>query len=338
MTNIHRRNEKQAPSAQIFYAEDGVTVPFWDHPNFSDRIVAPDDYQPITRVEQGIEYFNRGIISEDGMRVLKVVADALCANENQLRRYMKKYSEKFGTSHTSKLLRGLAKYGLVERHVCRLSFIEDEGEQEKRPAPFTLGIGGVKLLNHYYTDMPFVSPETWRESPVAVQRYVSMNEVRCLGAYTGKLRNWVWHPRIGGNAIYRKPLAVAVWNYPGNAQQQQKDIQMIFERAQSAQRYMEHIRTRLRTYRELYEKDGFIWIDGLKKNAAQVVVLSVGTVQMAKRLHMQLKLTSFPFPIWFVIDEWMETDDKLASAFAQPLKEEGQLKRIHVPLLLPNQS
>ncbi|RKJ74849.1 hypothetical protein D7X33_19145 [Butyricicoccus sp. 1XD8-22] len=337
MTNQQEKSRNQSPAVQMFYAEDGVTVPFWDHPNFTDRIAPPDDYQPITRVEQAIEYHNRGIISEDALVVLKVVGDALCANENQLRRYMKKYNVNFGTTHTSKILRKLMKYGLVERHVCRLSFIENEGEQEKRPAPFTLGIGGVKFLNHYYTDMPFVSPETWRESAVAVQRYVSMNEIRCLGAYTGKLRNWIWHPRIGGNAIYRKPLAVAVWNYPSDNNVQQKDIQMIFERAQSAQRFMEHLRTRLRIYRELYERDQCIWIDGLPKNTAQVVVLSVGTVQMAKRIHTQLKLTSFPFPIWFVIDEWMETNEQLANAFAQPLKEEGQLKRIHVPLLLPTQ-
>lgn len=335
MTNTPDTQKKKQTAPQIFFAEDGVSVPFWDHPNFLDRIVAPDDYQPITRVEQAIEYYNRGIISDDALLVLKVVGDALCANENQLRRYMKKYNEQFGTSHTSRLLRKLAKYGLVERHVCRLSFLEDEGEQQKRPAPFTLGIGGVKFLNHYYTDMPFVRPETWRESTSAVQRYVAMNEVRCLGAYTGKLRNWIWHPRIGGNAVYQKPLAVAIWNH--RDQSLQKDIQMIFERAQSSQRYVDHIRKRLRLYRELFEKDQCIWIDGQPKDAMQVVVLSVGTVSMAKRLHTQLKLTSYPFAIWFVVDEWMESDQQLANAFAQPLSEEGQLKRIHLPLLLPSE-
>lgn len=323
--------KRKSIEAEIFYAEDGTTVPFWDHPNFYDRIVAPDDYQPITRVEQAIEYYNRRIISDDALLVLKVVGDALCANEDQIRRYMKKYNEKFGTSHTSRILRNLAKYGLVERHICRLSFLEDEGEEIKRPAPFTLGIGGVKFLNHYYTDMPFVRPETWRESMSSVQRYVAMNEIRCLGAYTGKLMNWLWHPRIGGNAVYRKPLAVAIWNVPG-----QKNIQMIFERAQSAGKYMDHIKTRLRVYRELFDKDKCIWIDGQPRDAMQVVVLSVGTVAMAKRLHTQLRLTSYPFPVWFSIDEWQQGDGKLADSFAQPLPEQGELKRIHLPLLLPN--
>lgn len=335
MTNAkpHVKSSKEM-NAEIFYAEDGISIPFWDHPNFLDRIVAPDDYQPITRVEQAIEYYNNRVITEDALIVLKVVGDALCANENQIKRYMKKYNEKFGTTHTSRLLRKLAKYGLVERHVCRLSFIEEEGEEVKHPAPFTLGIGGVKFLSHFYTDMPFVSPETWRQSVFAVQRYVAMNEIRCLGSYTGNLRNWLWHPRIGGNAVYRKPLAVAIWNTKDSAQ---KDIQMIFERAQSSQKYMDHIKGRLRLYRELYEKDGCIWVDGQKRDAMQVVVISVGTLQMAKRLHTQLRLTSYPFPIWICVDEWLDGERKLADGFAKPLKEEGELQRIHLPLLLPKE-
>ncbi|WP_197223604.1 replication-relaxation family protein [Lysinibacillus sphaericus] len=318
----------------IFYSENG-TVPFWDHPNFLTRAVIPDEYQPITRVEHAIELSNQNILTEDALRVLKVVGDALCANESQIKRYMKRYNEKFGTSHTSRILRKLAKYALVERYDCRIAYLEDDGsDYPKRPAPFTLGIGGVKFLQHFYPDMHFVRPETWRQSHATVQRYVAVNEFRCQAAQSGNLLEWRWHPHIGNHTNITVPLAVArVKNT-----QHSGDIQIIMERAQSSQHFVNHIKQRLDLYNSLIRKDQKIIIDQMERTAPQIVIISCGTLEMAKRLNVQLELDKYQFNIWFVMDEWIEDSYGLAGAFARPIKKgtESTLERFKFPVFTTN--
>ncbi len=82
---------------QLFLRED-KTISFWDHPNFKSHVVLPDDCYSLTRAEQGIELIHQGRLNEEALMVMKVVGDAMCANENQLRRYL---SRKMSFSQTS---------------------------------------------------------------------------------------------------------------------------------------------------------------------------------------------------------------------------------------------
>ena len=57
----------------------------------------PDKYYPYTTLESVLEYMNRGLLDEDDFTLLKVLGDAVCANEDQLRRYMRQIFEPFAS-------------------------------------------------------------------------------------------------------------------------------------------------------------------------------------------------------------------------------------------------
>lgn len=118
---------------QLFTREDG-TVSIWDHPNFTSRLQLPDDYRPLTKLVESLEVMNRlsKQVYEERMMVLKVVGDAVCANENQLRRYL---SSKFSYSQTSMHLRAMRKHGFIERQHSRLAFIGDEDDEAVKRQP-----------------------------------------------------------------------------------------------------------------------------------------------------------------------------------------------------------
>lgn len=292
---------------QLFPREDG-SVSIWDHPNFKSSIVLPDEYKPLTRVEQGLELIHQGRLTKEQIMVLKVIGDAICPNEDQLRTYL---SRKISRTTTSKHLTYMRKYGLVERHKCRLAFIEEDGEEVIRPpAPYTLGIGGYKLLSHYYSDTRFVSPEYWQQNSKAVQRYVAMNQIRASAVTTRKIRGWVWHPSIGGHPKYRKPFGVMRIETPVG------EYQFLIDRAQMSQNFIDYFRVRLEEYRYLIEKDKMIIIDGFEKTHRQIVVLSVSTKKMAEFIQSQLHLHTYPFDIWFIVDEWINHEG-MFSAVAQ---------------------
>lgn len=314
--------ENQQEMIQIFPREDG-TISIWDHPNFTSTLTLPDSYYPLTRLEQGLELYLQGKINEEMVTVLKVVGDAISANENQLRRYL---APKMSASITSKHLRYLTKYGLVERHKCRLKFIEEDGKEVIRPpGPHTLGIGGYKLISHLYPESSFTSPESWQRNPFAIQKYAAVNEIRCLGVESGNVRGWTWYPSVGGFSRYKKPLAVMKVDTPSG------QLQVIIERAQMAQNFIAHFQTRLHELRYLHDRDKFIHIDGHPKTEFQVVAISVSSVSMANFLREQLRLHTFPFDIWFVIDEWFDEEKGLETAIGQITKT--GIQRGRVPFL-----
>ena len=309
---------------QLFPREDN-TISFWDHPNFKSRVVLPDDYFPLTRAEQGIELYHQGRLSEQDLTVLKVVGDARCANENQLRRYL---SPKMSYSKTSEILKRLRKYGFVERHKCRLAFIEEDGEEQiKPPAPFTLGIAGYKLMSHFYPDSRFVQPEQWISQPLAVQRYVAMNEMRCLTFEAGVLRGWLWSPYIGGNPRFKKPMAVSKIETPNG------DLQFLIDRPQMAQNFIGYLKSKFEEYRMLFEKDKYVLVDGLPKTTYQIVCIFASSYSMAKYIHEILALHTYPFEIWFLVEEWIDDEKGMSEAFCHA--REKELKRIKVPFFEP---
>ncbi|MEK5071640.1 hypothetical protein [Sporosarcina sp. FSL K6-1508] len=299
------------------------TISIWDHPNFKSSIALPDDYRPLTRTEDGLELMNRRRLNEEHITVLKVVGDAICANENQLRRYL---SQKFSPSITSRHLKLLGKFGLVERHKCRLAFIEEDGKEVIRPpGPHTLGIGGFKLMNHLYGECTFTSPDIWQQNSMAVQRHVAMNEIRCLAVESGNVRGWSWYPYVGGNAKFKKPFATM------RLETGIGELQMLIDRAQMSQNFIGYFRMRLEEYRYLYERDQVIIIDGFEKTSLQqIVALSVSSVSMASFIQEQLRLHTYPFDIWFIIDEWFSEEKGLEGACAQVTKEGIHRRKVAV--------
>lgn len=314
--------QKSLAAIQLFPREDG-SISIWDHPNFKSSIALPDDYRPVTRVEDGLEMMNRMRLNKEQLVILKVVADAICANENQLRRYL---LAKHSASITSKHLKYLGRFGFVERHKCRLAFIEEDGKEVIRPpGPHTLGIGGYKLMNHLYSEGKFASPEYWYQNSMAIQRYVAMNEIRCLTVESGNLRGWQWHPAIGGSTKFKKPFA-AMRLETGNG-----DLQMLVERAQMSQNFVGYFAERLEQMRYLFQTDQYIQIDGFQKsNLQQVILISVSSVSMANFIQEQLRLHTFPFDVWFVIDEWFDEETGMEGAFAQVSKEGLHRRRISI--------
>jgi hypothetical protein len=305
---------------QLFLRED-QTVSFWDHPNFKSHVTLPDDCHSITRVEQGLELLQQGRLSKEALAVMKVVGDAMCANENQLRRYL---SRKMSASRTSAILKKLRKYRLVERYKCRLAFVDEDSEEAIRPpAPFALGIGGYKLLKYYYPDQSFMQVEQWYSQPLSVQRYVAMNEFRCLAAEARVLRGWKWNPYIGGSPKYMKPMAVAkIETAKGN-------IEFILEKPQMAQNFLGYLRSKLEQYRGLYERDHRFLLDGSSKDTMQIVCLYVSSLSMAKYIHEELGLQSYPFDLCILIDEWIDSEKGMSEAFCIPNKLE--LKKVRFP-------
>ncbi|MEK5149134.1 MULTISPECIES: hypothetical protein [unclassified Psychrobacillus] len=322
MANI----KEQSTAIQLFYREDG-TISIWDHPNFKSSLAIPDSYFPLTRVEQAMEMVNTGKLTEMNVRMLKVIGDAICANENQIKRYM---SSLISSGTTSKHLRYLMKYGFVERHKCRLKFIEEDGKEVIRPpGPITLGIAGYKLLKRLHSESQFMDPDSWNDNPYGVQRYVATNEIRCLAIESRNARAWEWHPSIGGNAKYKKPLAVTRIETPKG------EVQLLLERAQMSQDFIGYFRTRFEQYRYLFNRDNRIQVDGFPESFVQVFVISVSSISMAKFIQEQIRLHTFPFDVWFVVDEWIDAEGGLENAFASVTKE--GIKRFRAPFLRKQQ-
>lgn len=318
------QQEELTSAIQLFLRED-KTISFWDHPNFKSHVVLPDDCYSITRAEQGLELIHQGRLNEDALMVMKVVGDAMCANENQLRRYL---SRKMTFSQTSEHLKRLRKYRLVERYKCRLAFVEEDGEEVIRPpAPFALGIAGYKLLKHLYPESPFAEAESWSSQPLSVQRFVAMNEFRCLAVEAGTLRGWRWNPYIGGSPKYMKPMAVA------QIETGQGMLHLLMERPQMAQNFLGYLRSKLELYRYLYDRDGVFKMDGQGKASIQVVCIYASSISMAKFIHEEIGLHRYPFDIWVLVDEWIDKEKGMSEAFCMPNKLD--LKRIRVPFLKP---
>ncbi|MBU7595896.1 hypothetical protein [Metabacillus halosaccharovorans] len=292
-----------------YYSKEGE-VPFWDHPLLYGYKFLPKGYKPYTTIEAVLSLCVKGIIKEDDMMVLKVLGDAICCNEDQLRRYL---SSKLSRSDVSKKLDKFRIYGLVDRWKVRIR--SDEEEKYKPPAPFTLGIAGYKLLKHYYNHEFFMDPNKWDSLGIgAIQRYVAMNELRCQMVERKTIANWKWNALVANNRLIRKPLGVAEIKTPrGN-------LNFLIERAQMNQDFINFLRDKLNQWKKLYDTGmKNIQVDSFEKNST-IITIFTSTLSIAEVIQRELLLDTFPFKVFFCVEEDL-VKDGLATSFYLPTPE-----------------
>ncbi|MFT9495744.1 MULTISPECIES: hypothetical protein [Bacillota] len=296
----------------LFTTKEG-DVPFWDHPFLKGNKVLPTKYYPHTTQEAVIELYRRGRIDDTDFILLKVLGDAICANEDQLRRYMER---KMSRSETSKRLDKFRSIGLVDRWKVR---IRGEEESVKPPAPFTLGVGGYKLMKHFYNEDFFMDPNRWDNYGIGgIKRYVAMNELRCMMTEKKIVNRWKWNAVVANNPRLKFPMAAAEIKTP------QGNINFLIDRAQMNQNFIGYFRDKLENWKKVYEKHGNIPVSEFPENMGFVVIFA-STLSVAEYIHKELMLDTFPYHIWVCVEEDL-LQYGLDTAFYIPNKE--KLKRI----------
>ncbi|NRD80823.1 hypothetical protein HPT25_26200 [Bacillus sp. BRMEA1] len=303
---------------QYFLSKEG-DVPFWDHPSMYGYKKLPKNSFPFINIEQALKAYRQGIFDDLDITILKVVGDAIAANEDQLRRYL---STKTSRSDVSMRLERLRRNAMVDRWHCRLE--NDENEEFKPPAPFTLGIGGFKLLKHFYNDQPFVNPNTWdNQNAKSIQRYVAVNELRCRLVKSKAIKGWTWNGVVAHNRRYKKPLGVA------EIETGKGRVNFMIERAQMSQNFIGYLRDKLHQWKQVFEANESFPI-ALFPNNVPIFVISCSTISMAEFIHKQLMLDTYPFTVWLAVDELMDTEGTGKSFFAP---DSEAIRRIHVSFL-----
>ncbi|KZE68036.1 hypothetical protein AWM68_17860 [Fictibacillus phosphorivorans] len=290
-------------------------VPFWDHPFLKGSKMLPQKYYPYTTLEGVLDLYRRRRLDESDFILLKVLGDAVCANEDQLRRYMAGIMNR---SETSKRLDRYRTSGLVERWKVR---IRGQEETYKPPAPFTLGVAGYKLLKHFYSDNFFMNADRWDSHGIGgIKRYVAMNELRCQMIEQKMITKWKWNAIIADNRSIKFPMGVAEVKTP------QGKVNFLIDRAQMNQNFIGYFREKLDTWKWVYEKYGSIPVSEFADNMSFVVIFT-STLSVAEKIHKELMLDTYPFTTWFCVEEDL-VQDGLNNAFYVPNKE--KLKRIKV--------
>lgn len=288
-------------------------VPFWDHPFLKGNKVLPSKYYPYTTLEGVIDLFKRGRIDDTDFMLLKVLGDSICANEDQIRRYMISVMSR---SETSKRLDRFRTNGLVDRWKVRIRGQEDT---VKPPAPFTLGVAGYKLLKHFYNEDFFMDPNRWDNYGIGgIKRFVAMNELRCQMIERKIVNKWKWNAIIADNPRLKFPLGAAEIKTP------QGNVNFLIDRAQMNQNFIGYFRDKLEAWKRVYEKFGNIPVSEFPDNIGFVVIYT-STLTVAEYIHEQIMLDTYPFHIWVCVEEDL-LQDGLNTAFYIPNKE--KLKRI----------
>lgn len=313
--NISEQNNLVMDDSPVFTTRNGE-IPFWDHPLLKSSYVKPSKYYPYTGIEGAMTLLNRKIIDEADFTLIKVLGDAVCANEDQIRRYM---SSLMSRSETSKRLDRLRTNGVVDRWKVRI-----RGDEETRPpAPFTLGVAGYRLLKHYYSDQFFMAPDRWDNYGVGgLKRYVSMNELRCQFIEKKVVSKWKWNARLANNARYKFPMSAAEVKTPNG------NINFLIDRAQMNQNFIGYFRDKFENWKYVYNKYGNLPISDFPENP-QIVIIYTSTISIAEAIHKELLLDTLPFNILFLVEELI--NENLESAYYQPLKHQ-KLQRINVHL------
>ncbi|RHW35966.1 hypothetical protein D1B31_17905 [Neobacillus notoginsengisoli] len=288
-------------------------VPLWDHPFLKGSKVLPKKYYPYTTQEGVIDLIRRGRLDDTDLILLKVLGDAICANEDQLRRYMQSI---MSPSQTSKRLDRFRTSGLVDRWKIR---IRGQEETVKPPAPFTLGVAGFKLLKHYYNADFFMNPNRWDDYGIgAIKRFTAMNEIRCIMTEKKIVNKWKWNAIIANNQRLKFPLAAAeIRTSNGN-------VNFLIDRAQMNQNFIGYFKDKLNVWKSVFEKYGTIPVSEFPENPAFVVIFT-STFSVAEHIHKELMLDTYPFHVWLCVEEDLHQDG-FNTAFYRPNKE--NLKRI----------
>ncbi|MFE7064189.1 hypothetical protein ACFVAD_18830 [Sutcliffiella sp. NPDC057660] len=282
----------------------------------------PDNYRPYVNVEQAINAYQRNFLDEMDFTIMKVLGDAIAANEDQIRRYL---ISKISRSDTSKRLDRLRRNGFVDRWHCRLE--NDTDNEIRPPAPFTLGIAGFKLMNHFYPHTPFMNPNSWDNQNIkTLQRYVAMNELRCLLVESKSINNWHWNSVVAHNRRLKKPLGTA------ELETTKGNVNFIMERAQMSQNFVGFLRDKLHQWKKVYEQESTFPLTNVPDNVP-VFIIYTSTLAMAEHIHKQIMLDTFPFTVWTCVEEFFEADG-LAKSFYAPQGE--SLKRLYLEFLEKN--
>ncbi|MDC3424298.1 hypothetical protein NC797_07220 [Aquibacillus sp. 3ASR75-11] len=302
-----------------FYYNKRGEVPFWDHPLITGYKFLPKGYYPYVTIEAVLSLYLKRRIDDTDIMIIKVLGDAICCNEDQLRRYL---SSKISRSDVSQRLERFRKVGLVERWKVR---IKSEEDSYKPPAPFVLGIAGYKLLKHYYNKDFFMDPNRWDTLGVgAVQRYVAVNELRCRLIEAKAARNWKWNALVSDNPRIKKPMGVAEIQTPrGN-------LNLLIERAQMSQDFVGYLKDKLNSWKHVCDEEGKIPVTDFANNMSPVVLFA-STLSLAQKLQSDLLLDTFPFTIWVCVEEDM-LEEGLDTAFYMPHKD--GLKRVRMDFLM----
>ena len=307
-----------------FARKDG-TYSLWDHQNFIAELRLPKDFKPAINLNAVLrDYYSWSEeLQRERLTVLKVIGDAVCSNEQQLRRYLKSI---MSYSQTSAHINFLRKRGFVQRYKCYLDGdIDENGERVNipTPAPINLGPAGYTLMSYLYNEDFFMDAEAWLGSSrdATIQRFVAMNEIRCCFAEMEIARDWKWYPTIGGQRGYKKPLAIMQIGEVTN--EEDGRAWMIFERAQLKQNFLGFFKDRLNLYRHIYEKHGFIPVSNTPNDGEKIVVLSCSSLNVANVIQEEIGLQKYPFTIWVLVDEWFDTDEAgpVTHAFATTTKK-----------------
>ncbi len=275
------------------YTKEGE-VPFWDHPHLKGHKIYPDGYFPIATSNGVLSLFNNQKLKEEDMVILKVIGDAICPNLKQLQRIMALHPQlSLSKSQISSRLKELRRRSLADRWNVRII----GNDEVKPPSPFTLGVGGYKLLKHLYNSDFFMDPQRWdRYGVQGLIRYVAMNEIFVSLAEAKVLRQWNWHPYLNNNPSLNRPLAAAKVESPKGT------INFLFDRPQMSKDYVGYVERNLQLWSRLYEKKQSIPVTDFEEKPT-VVVLYTSTYTMAQEIHAKLMLDSYAFPLWICVEE-----------------------------------
>jgi hypothetical protein len=292
----------------IFYTIDG-NVPFWDSPFVQGykKLPNPKEYKPKLTYDAVQKLYGMGKYEPSTSQILKVLGDALCCTEDQLRRYMSPF---FSRSQVSKWVNLFRKDGVMDRWK-----LEDHEYPNKLPisGPLTIGTGGYHYLKHYYYMDFLIEPNQWARLEIpTIQKLVCLNEIRCQLFERSAMSGWHWtefymrHRFFNSqNKHLRKYLSLRGEAPACNVEIKAPDGRMEWVVLRTMMRYpfISYLRDRLFKYREYYEEHQRLpfTADGTKP----FLVLSLSTRSMAEAVHQELLLDTFPFPIWCLVDEYI---------------------------------
>jgi DNA-binding Lrp family transcriptional regulator len=307
-SDIHDDTDLLTNDYERYYSKDN-DLPFFDHPLMRAYRSHPDNFKPLTTHREVLSQFTHGIIDEEDIQIVKMIGDSIAVTERQLRQIMTKAGYSF--SKVSKKLNRLRQKGFVQRWKCRLE--NDEAEEIKPPAPFTLGIAGYILLCEIYPEHRFMRPDSWRHAAPMIQRYVSMNQLRTSFALNNVLRDWRWNVGMDYNRQLPSISGVA------KIELGKKNFHFLIERAQVSQNFVGFLRSKLHKMTIVYREYKTFPLNKVNVEMP-ILLLSCSTLKVAEHLHNELLLDQYPFTIFLSVDE--EQDDvHIDNSFYEPSNE-----------------
>ncbi|MFS0752991.1 hypothetical protein [Oceanobacillus sp. 1P07AA] len=308
-----------------YLTKEGI-VPFLDHPNLVANKKIPKYYRAYYTLQAVISDYQRGIITEEHILILKALGDAICCSEEHLRRV---FTNKLTRSQVSKLLDQLSTHDYVQRY--RISVRGEEEDYPNYSRIFVLGIAGKLLMEHFYSGIStFMSPERFHGNNgiSLMQRYIALNDLRTAFIEERVASKWLWGGSIiGGNSFNKASAAVEI-SVP------QGEINFFIERAQMKQDFIGFFKNKLAKWQFVYGKQNGLKIRGFPDNPTYVV-LYVSTLSMAQAIHREVMIDTFPFHVWFCVEEEFVTKG-LAKSFYRADKD--KLKRLYLSFLDVNQA